>query len=52
MGFDRSLEEAAQDLGATPVRTFLLVTLPLIAPAILAAALLAIVGWYRYFNVG
>ena len=40
-GFDRSLEEAAMDLGAGPVRTFLLVTLPAIAPAVLAAALLA-----------
>src|SRR6185503_12513231 len=36
-----TLEEAAQDLGATPWRTFRRVTLPLIAPGILAAALLA-----------
>ena len=41
IGFDRSLEEAAQDLGATPWETFRLVTLPLIMPGILAAALLA-----------
>jgi spermidine/putrescine transport system permease protein len=40
-GFDRSLEEAAMDLGAGPVRTFVLVTLPAIAPAVFAAALLA-----------
>jgi spermidine/putrescine transport system permease protein len=40
-GFDLTLEEAAQDLGATPWRTFRRVTLPLIAPGILAAALLA-----------
>jgi len=40
-GFDRSLEEAAMDLGAGPLRTFALVTLPMIAPAVTAAALLA-----------
>jgi spermidine/putrescine transport system permease protein len=39
-GFDRSLEEAAMDLGAGPWRTFLHVTLPGIAPGVLAAALL------------
>ena len=40
-GFDRSLEEAAQDLGAGPFTTFRLVTLPLIFPGVLAGALLA-----------
>jgi spermidine/putrescine transport system permease protein len=38
--FDRSLEEAAMDLGAGPAATFFRVTLPLIAPGVLAAALL------------
>jgi spermidine/putrescine transport system permease protein len=41
IGFDRSLEEAAQDLGANAWQTFWRVTLPLIAPGVLAAGLLA-----------
>ncbi len=40
-GFDRSLEEAASDLGAGPWDTFRRVTLPIILPGIIAGALLA-----------
>jgi spermidine/putrescine transport system permease protein len=40
-GFDRSLEEAAYDLGAKPLTTFRLVTLPIIMPGVLAGALMA-----------
>jgi spermidine/putrescine transport system permease protein len=40
-GFDRSLEEAAMDLGANEIITFVRVTLPLILPGVLAGAMLA-----------
>ena len=42
-GFDRSLEEAAQNLGATPMKAFLKVTLPVIKPGIVAAALFSFI---------
>ena len=57
VGFDRHLEEAAMDLGANELQTFWRVTLPLIAPGILAAALLAFAlsiddFVITYFNAG
>ena len=39
--FDTIVEEAARDLGATPWQTFSRVTLPMIAPSVLAAGILA-----------
>jgi putrescine transport system permease protein len=42
--FDRSLEEAAMDLGCPPVRTFFQITLPLILPAVVA-------GWMLGFTL-
>ncbi|AHF77693.1 Putrescine ABC transporter membrane protein [Sodalis praecaptivus] len=38
---DQSIEEAAMDLGATPVKVFFIITLPMIAPAIISGWLLA-----------
>lgn len=40
-GFDWTLEDASLDLGATPTRTFFKVTLPLIVPGVVAAAMLS-----------
>ena len=57
VGFDGHLEEAAMDLGATPAVTFRKVTLPLIAPGIMSAALIAFAlsvddFVITYFNAG
>ena len=57
VGFDRHLEEAAMDIGANEWATFQKVTLPLIAPAILAALLLCFAisiddFVVTYFNAG
>lgn len=39
--FDMSLEEAALDLGAKPLKTFMVITLPIVAPAVISGWLLA-----------
>jgi len=39
--FDRSLEEAAMDLGAPPTKTFFVITLPIILPAVVSGWMLA-----------
>lgn len=41
-GFDRSIEEAARDLGANEFRTFLRVTLPMIMPGVISGGMLAL----------
>ncbi|GIU12274.1 MULTISPECIES: ABC transporter permease subunit [unclassified Shewanella] len=41
---DRSVEEAAQDLGATPFKTFFAITVPMISPALVA-------GWLLSFSL-
>jgi putrescine transport system permease protein len=41
LSFDQSIEEAAQDLGAPPVRTFFEITLPIISPAVFSGWILA-----------
>ena len=41
--FDRSLEEAARNLGATPFQTFFLVVLPVVRPGIVAGTVLAFI---------
>jgi putrescine transport system permease protein len=41
--FDRSLEEAAADLGCPPMKTFLVITLPIISPAVVAGWMLAFI---------
>ena len=41
VGIDKSIEEAARDLGASPARTFFDITLPLILPAVLSGCILS-----------
>lgn len=48
--FDRSLEEAALNLGATPAAAFFTVTLPYLAPAILGSGIVAFLMSFENFN--
>ncbi len=45
-GIDRSLEEAALDVGASPLRVFVQITLPMVMPALSAALLLTFVNTF------
>jgi putative spermidine/putrescine transport system permease protein len=49
--FDLSLEEAARNLGASPIRTFFEVTLPLVKPGVLAGAIFAFIVSFDQFPV-
>ncbi|MGJ4946188.1 ABC transporter permease [Bradyrhizobium sp. HKCCYLS1011] len=49
--FDVRLEEAAQNLGASPARTFFEVTLPLVKPGVLAGAIFAFIVSFDQFPV-
>jgi iron(III) transport system permease protein len=48
---DRSVEEAAQNLGSSLARTFRTVTLPIVAPAVLSGALLVFIETIENFGV-
>lgn len=48
--FDRTQEEAALDLGATPVQVFRRITLPFLRPALLAGAVLAFLQSFENYN--
>jgi spermidine/putrescine transport system permease protein len=55
--FDFTVEEAAQDLGATPLQTFRMITFPLIRPTIIGAMLLIFALSFdmfviTFFNIG
>jgi spermidine/putrescine transport system permease protein len=51
MRFDRSIEEAARDLGATPVQAFVKIVFPLVRPALIGAILIAIAWSFDEFIV-
>ena len=50
-GYDRTVEEASKDLGASPLTTFIRVVLPLMVPGIIAATFLAITISFNDFVI-
>jgi spermidine/putrescine transport system permease protein len=51
MRFDRSIEEAARDLGATPLQAFTKIVFPLVRPALIGAILIAIAWSFDEFII-
>lgn len=51
VGMDRAIEEAAESLGASPLRTLLRVTLPAIAPSIMAAIIFVFITSFDQVTV-
>lgn len=51
VGFDRSLEEAARSLGATPWQTFRKITMPVISPSLIAGGVFAFIVSFGQFDV-
>lgn len=51
IGFDKSLDEAARSLGASPLRTFRSITLPVIAPGIVAGSVFSFIVSFGQFDV-
>lgn len=51
MGFDRSIEEAARDLGATPLQAFWRIVFPLVRPALIGSVLIAVAWSFDEFII-
>jgi putative spermidine/putrescine transport system permease protein len=51
VGFDKSFEEAARSLGAGPLKTFRVITLPIISPGIIAGSVFSFIVSFGQFDV-
>jgi putative spermidine/putrescine transport system permease protein len=51
VGFDKSFEEAARSLGASPLKTFRVITLPIISPGIIAGSVFSFIVSFGQFDV-